>query len=74
MKTTIEVTVEVEVEYTVQHDPKYGADADGNRGVDSWWVEDVEVVNKESILKQVELAVANEDLPLEDDPDAGRVK
>jgi hypothetical protein len=34
------ITLTVEVDYSVVCDPAYGADADGNRGVKSWFLDD----------------------------------
>jgi len=35
------ITLTVEVDYSVVCDPAYGADADGNRSVKSWFLDDL---------------------------------
>ena len=45
-KTTVSIELELGVEFeldveaTVEYDPSYGADADGNRGVGCWFIKD----------------------------------
>lgn len=48
----IELYLDVDVEATVVHDPNYGADADGNRGVGCTWVDETVVKNMDSVRAQ----------------------
>jgi hypothetical protein len=39
------IEYEGEVEIEMSHDANYGADADGNRGISQWFVDELEVLN-----------------------------
>jgi len=43
-----EKTITTEVKFIGSYDPKYGADADGNRGIGAWLCDDVEFDLKET--------------------------
>jgi len=76
-KKTVQLTcyVEVEAEIHVVRDPNYGADADGNRGITTYEVDGVKILNMDEIQASLENQVCeNADLTEEDgrDPDEGR--
>ena len=50
----VEVTLylDVEIEMSVIQDPKYGADADGNRGTPVTWTDEIKILNMEEVKKQ----------------------
>ena len=50
----VEVTLylDVEVEMDCFHDAKYGADADGNRGVPMDWFDEIKILNMDEVKKQ----------------------
>jgi hypothetical protein len=56
-RITVEIDLEAEAE--VVCDPRYGADADGNRGVPMTFVEDVVIFNEDDILDQIREQVGN---------------
>lgn len=55
MRLTKTFTVEIDVEctYDVIHDPSYGSDADGNRGIPMDFIEDLNF-NEKQVLQAVE--------------------